>query len=330
MKRMICGAVAALGFGPGAAMAGLTLCNEADVRHAVAVGYKSGDQWVSEGWWNIAPGACATAVGGDLMQRYYYFRAEAAGHDFLDENYAFCTQPAAFTIEGDEACAARGYEQEMFRQIDTGEARDFTYRFGLSVSPVSDAAPLGNAGEWGEPYSTATAIFQGCGDGDGGPYCSFHDGGTKFYVYDDGRTPGAVMTALRGYLPGAPIEVSGDLEAVYDTSAAVVLRHVSPRAHNSWDNTLGAMQGGWYDPQDMKAQYNILGSEMETYYDGSFLGREYMSMSDSCEGREGQFLVRREEETGEIYCFSVEEVSEMRFVLMYLPRGNFHYFNRLD
>lgn len=320
----------ALGLAPGAALAGLTLCNDADVRHAVAVGYKSGDRWVSEGWWNIDPGACATAVGGDLTMRYYYFRAEAAGHDFLDEDYAFCTQSAAFTIEGDESCAARGFEQKMFRQIDTGEARNFTYRFGPSVSPVSGVAPQGDAGQWGEPYSTATAVFQDCGTGDGGPYCSFHDGGTKFFVYDDGRTPAAVMSALRGYLPGTPIAVSGDLEAIYDTSAAVVLRGVSSRAPTVWDSTLGMMQGGWYDPEDMKAQYTILGSEMETYYDGSYLGREYLSQTDICEGREGSFLMRREEETGEVYCFSLEELSELRFVLMYLPRGNFHYFNRLD
>lgn len=320
-----------LGLGAQQAAAGLQLCNGTDTRQSVAIGYKSGDIWVSEGWWNIEPGGCVTPVSGDLQLRYYYFRAEAKGHDFLDEDYAFCTQSAAFTIEGDENCAARGYEQKMFRQIDTGEARDFIFTFGPSISPVSSPAPQDQPGQWGEPYFSATAVFQGCAAGGGMPHCSFHSDGTKFYVYDDGRTPEAVMATLRGYLPGAPIEVSGDLETVYDTSAEVVLRRVGPRSYNSWDSTLSMMQGAWTDPEDYKVQYNILGSELENYYDGKFLGREYLSMSDSCEGLPGgNFLVRREEETGDIYCYTVEELSEQRFVLMYLPRGNFHYFVRLD
>jgi len=320
-----------LGLGAQQAAAGLELCNGTNVRHSVAIGYKSGETWVSEGWWNIEPGACATPVGGELKLRFYYFRAEAAGHAFVDEDYAFCTQSAAFTIEGDETCAARGYEQKMFRQIDTGEARHFTYTFGPSVSPASSPAPQDQPGQWGEPYFSATAIFQECAIGGGMPQCSFHADGTKFYVYDEGRTPEGIMAALRGYLPGTPIEVSGDLEAVYDTSAEVVLRGLRPRAYNRWDSMLRMMQGSWTDPNDIDTQFDITGSEMETSYQGKFLGREYLSMSDSCEGMTGQdFLLRREEESGDIYCFTFQELSEERFVLTYLPRGNSHYFVRLD
>ena len=327
----------ALGLGAQQAAAGLELCNGTDIQHSVAIGYKSGDLWVSEGWWTIAPGACATPVTGDLSLRYYYFRAEASGHEFLDEGYAFCTQSAAFTIEGDENCAARGYEQEMFRQIDTGEARHFTYTFGPSVSPVSGAAPQNktsqdNTLDWGASYSSDTAIFQECAlDGGGVHYCSFHDAGMKFYVYDNGKTPAGIFAAMSGYRPGAPIAVRGEIQETYHTAVSVSLQSMQSRAYNPWDDMLRMMQGSWTDPYDTEAQFDITGSEMVTYYQGKFLGREYLSMSDTCEGMEGHhFLLRKEEGSGDIYCFIFEELNDQGFVLTYLPRGNSHYFIRLD
>ena len=66
---------AALLVAAGAARAELKICNGTDARHSVAVGYKDGANWVSEGWWNIDPGDCAriaasrNAIVGDPERR---------------------------------------------------------------------------------------------------------------------------------------------------------------------------------------------------------------------------------------------------------------------
>ena len=51
----------------GTAEAGLEICNNTSLEQTVAIGYKGDTDWTSEGWWNIAPGACSTLVDGDLQ-----------------------------------------------------------------------------------------------------------------------------------------------------------------------------------------------------------------------------------------------------------------------
>jgi len=110
-----------------AAQAELKICNTTGYTQGVSIGYKADIAWVSEGWWNIKPGDCATVVSGDLKKRYYYYRAEVDGGDFDGENYLFCTSPKEYTIVGDDNCQSRGYDRESFREIDTGETyKDYT------------------------------------------------------------------------------------------------------------------------------------------------------------------------------------------------------------
>lgn len=112
----------------GAAQAGLHFCNQTNEIQSVAIGYQGASDWTSEGWWNVDPGDCATVVAGDLTKRYYYYRSEVNGGDFPGEGYMFCTTPQEFEIVGDTDCESRGYDNESFREIDTGEtATDFTF-----------------------------------------------------------------------------------------------------------------------------------------------------------------------------------------------------------
>ncbi len=108
------------------ALADLNFCNETDAVVSIAVGYKDGGTWTSEGWWNPGPGDCVTPVGGDLTNRYYYYRVQSDDIDFPTENYSFCTTSRAFTIVGDENCEARGFTTANFNELDTGDARDWT------------------------------------------------------------------------------------------------------------------------------------------------------------------------------------------------------------
>lgn len=59
----------ALTLAPDLAWSELRICNETSDRHSVAVGYKADGTWLSEGWWILEPGDCATLVKDDLKYR---------------------------------------------------------------------------------------------------------------------------------------------------------------------------------------------------------------------------------------------------------------------
>ena len=96
--------------------AGMEFCNRSTETISVAIGYKSGSTWVSEGWWNIYPGECKTVKSGYLSNTYYYYRATSSSGNWEDDYY-FCTQSEAFTIYGDKNCVSRGYSRNGFKQV---------------------------------------------------------------------------------------------------------------------------------------------------------------------------------------------------------------------
>lgn len=321
------------------AEAGLSFCNKADVAHSFAVAWKDGDDWRVEGWWNIEPGECSRVVGGDLTQRYYYWRATAAGREFSGDDFYFCTDSNAFTITGEQGnCAARGHDRSEFKQLDTGQsAKEFTLNLlAADDSPAPDPAPppapdASAPGTYGEPYSDA-AIFQDCASEGDAEFCTFHAGGTKFYIYDDGRTPRAVFTTMRSLLPGATIAVEGDLVEVFDSTAEVVLRRVDIRTPDRFDTILERMQGSWYSVDDPNNMINIIGAEQENRYDGDLISLDYLSIRDWCDDYPGggPFLYARTEGTEDYYCYGIEHVDQLEMLLIYLPRGNFLTYRKLD
>lgn len=96
--------------------AGMEFCNRTTETISIAIGYKSGSDWVSEGWWNIYPGECKTVKSGYLPNSYYYYRATSSSGSWEDDYY-FCTQSQAFTIYGDDNCSSRGYSRKGFIQL---------------------------------------------------------------------------------------------------------------------------------------------------------------------------------------------------------------------
>jgi uncharacterized membrane protein len=123
----------------GPARAELTLCNDTAEVQSVALGYRGDTDWSSKGWWNIAPGDCATLVSEALTQRYYYYYADSRSGGFRGQDFTFCTSDTAFEIEGDTDCIPRGFAQDSFREIDTGEAAT-TFQLSLQAARP-DAAP---------------------------------------------------------------------------------------------------------------------------------------------------------------------------------------------
>lgn len=324
----------ALAMFPGAGLAGLEICNDTEARQTVAIGYKGDADWVSEGWWNIQPGNCVTPVKGDLKRRYYYLLTKSSGWIFDDENIVFCTASDAFTIVGDTDCKARGYRKGQFAKIDTGKtAKDFSLSLSAftRLVPPPEMSKEPDTGAYGEPYADA-ATFQGCNyDIDPG-YCSFYVGATEFFAYDDGRSNPYAFKLMMDFNPGTPIAVEGELVGVFDATAEVVLSEVDTRAWTGADELLDRMQGYWYETSDSSDQFNILGSERIGYYDGNYSGTEALSVQEWCGDFEGDgpYLLAREPETGEQYCYQISYVGDLEMSLMYLPGGRFLDYRRLD
>jgi uncharacterized membrane protein len=115
------------------AKADLKLCNNTDSKVGIAIGYKDKEGWASEGWWTAEPKAnapknCLTLLKGNLISRYYYVYAT----DYGDKGGSWggksnlCTRDKIFTIRGFDKCEERGYIKKGFREVDTGDASDWT------------------------------------------------------------------------------------------------------------------------------------------------------------------------------------------------------------
>jgi uncharacterized membrane protein len=124
------------------AHADFRLCNNTGSRVGVALGYKDGDGWITEGWWNISARSCETLLRGGLVARYYYIYAvdydrggEWSGHAFM------CSRDKEFTIRGTEDCLARGYDRTGYFEVDTSEQRSWTVQLTDTAEQPSAKSP---------------------------------------------------------------------------------------------------------------------------------------------------------------------------------------------
>lgn len=112
---------------PEEARADLRVCNLTASRVGLAIGYRDGQEWLTEGWINLKPNSCEAVLKGLLNHRYYYIHAVDydrgggwAGRSFL------CTSEREFTVRGAENCLARGFDRSGFMEVDTGEQKQWT------------------------------------------------------------------------------------------------------------------------------------------------------------------------------------------------------------
>ncbi|MDC9700966.1 MAG: DUF1036 domain-containing protein [Alphaproteobacteria bacterium] len=111
------------------AIAQFKLCNKTSNRVGIAIGYKGEGDWVTEGWWNIAPDVCELILANELTSRYYYIYAMDydQGEEWKGKSY-MCTQDKSFTIRGIHDCKKREFKRTGFLEIDTGNASSWTVR----------------------------------------------------------------------------------------------------------------------------------------------------------------------------------------------------------
>jgi uncharacterized membrane protein len=135
-------AASALGASTSPAAADFRLCNNTASRVGIAIGYKDGDGWTTEGWWNLPARTCETVVKGNLVARYYYVYAMDydRGGEWMGQAY-MCTRDKEFTIRGIGDCLARGYDRTGFFEVDTGEQRAWTVQLTESSEQPSQKPP---------------------------------------------------------------------------------------------------------------------------------------------------------------------------------------------
>ena len=109
------------------ARADLRLCNLTANRVSVALAYTDGQNWVSEGWWNLKPQDCDTLLRGALAAQYYYVYAMDERGGEWKGKACMCTSDREFKVEGRQDCFVRGYDRTGFFEVDTGrDAKNWT------------------------------------------------------------------------------------------------------------------------------------------------------------------------------------------------------------
>jgi len=142
-RILVLGVMAAALIGlPRAAAAGLDVCNDTDSRVGLALGYSTGDTWMSEGWWHLDAHQCAALIQSDLQGRYYYLFAIDfdAGGGWSGPS-TLCVAPGEFTIVGRDDCSARGHHVAGFMEVDTARAPDWTVRLDAASRRPGNPSP---------------------------------------------------------------------------------------------------------------------------------------------------------------------------------------------
>ncbi|MEQ9694790.1 DUF1036 domain-containing protein [Shimia sp. SDUM112013] len=276
-----------------AAQAELRVCNETDAKASVAIGYNDGGVWTSEGWWNIPPYDCSVVQGGDLTKKYYYYRVTSERYSWPGERYFFCTSQSAFTIAGDEDCAARGYDQSEFRQIEVGGLTSYTLNLTAAASappppppPEPSPARTDPPGTHGEPY-TISGILSHCDFYDVSMACEIHANGFRYVANSSGPTPQTLLEEMADLGENRPVSISGDMIFYEGNVAEVTIRDYEATGTDPYAAYRAGMQGFWRSMDDPNFEVLIYGSVYEEMYQQISTSTSTMFFTQRCEDSPG-------------------------------------------
>lgn len=341
------------------ALAGLEICNATGQDQSIAIGHMVDGIWTSEGWWNIEDGDCATPIEDDLLNRYYYYRAEVKDGVFQDQGYVFCISDRVFTVSGQDGCKARGFESAGFALIDTGETAT---HFELTLVPPGTAdapssSPLGPrdtssktkqtlrdgptvAQAWdsgyvkgtdGEPF-TQIAMFQGCDAFDGARYCAFFADGWKWFAYYGGPTSSDFLDRLEALRRGVGVEIEGDILTYGDISLEIALSKLTVRpASLERQQEVETIQGRWVSTDDASYTIEFAGGEVYERYPGTPDTLYFWRFAETCDlaPPEADFaLIKTIPESQEQECWLPDTIAADRLEFVNPGRGNILSFRR--
>ena len=93
---------------------GYAVCNDSGEPLLAAIAQSGPGKPSSQGWWRIAPKACAHALTNPLLGPVYLFAQKLNGMPLVTGADKFCTAPVAFQVEGRGDCATRGLAETGF------------------------------------------------------------------------------------------------------------------------------------------------------------------------------------------------------------------------
>ena len=126
-----------------AAPAGYSICNDSDGDIWAALGLKQGNDWLSRGWWHVAPGACAKAITAALATDNIYLLAERGGHSLLVTGAdKFCITDIEFETHGRDKCAGHGLGEAGFAATNTKGVTGYAAHIGnKGLLPAAQSKP---------------------------------------------------------------------------------------------------------------------------------------------------------------------------------------------
>jgi uncharacterized membrane protein len=97
----------------------------------LAVGYDTGEHFVTQGWWSVTPGSCATPIRGALTSRFVYvYATDIDGADVLKGATSMCVNRQKFEAVGIGDCWRRGLQAVNFAEVDTVSSPVWTTYLG--------------------------------------------------------------------------------------------------------------------------------------------------------------------------------------------------------
>jgi uncharacterized membrane protein len=99
------------------APSGYSICNDTAKAIWVALGLNAKGKWISRGWWKIAAGGCAKAIGDPLSADVVDILAQTPGGvPIVYGPQRFCVTNVEFEIEGRKDCRKRGLNEAGFAE----------------------------------------------------------------------------------------------------------------------------------------------------------------------------------------------------------------------
>ncbi|HVV66226.1 MAG TPA: DUF1036 domain-containing protein [Rhizomicrobium sp.] len=99
------------------APSGYAVCNDTTKAIWVALGLNVKGKWISRGWWKIAAGGCAKAIGDPLAADAIDILAQTPGGvPIVYGPQRFCVTNVEFEIEGRKDCKKRGLSEAGFAE----------------------------------------------------------------------------------------------------------------------------------------------------------------------------------------------------------------------
>jgi len=130
-----------------AAPIGYSICNDGKSEIWAALGWTSGSDAVSRGWWSVPAGSCAKALSAALTGKIFLYATKPADHRLVAGATVFCTDDKIFEIRGRDRCSDRGLAGRGFAATNIAGAPGFTAHIGDDglieerVSPIQAPTP---------------------------------------------------------------------------------------------------------------------------------------------------------------------------------------------